>query len=224
MTRLPRIPYEIKNQIYYTLCQFGCARWKSLLVYAEALSMCSDVLPEDVRTENAEGAGFKAVTSLISDERIKRIEHGDEKIAVPIGREDISYVSIYAFDAFAALVREIAESNRMPEMCYAGRTENYPFHYIFAAGKQEIIYRVIVYGPDSISRIGFLNSTYNEDKDKRFVTMLVVPEAYSWEEFTDINISGKARIALISKANRINRTYKCVLTDVIEEQDSENAQ
>ena len=81
------------------------------------------------------------------------------------------------------------------------------------------MYRVIVYGQDAFSRIGFLNSTYNPKINKGNVTLLVVPEAYSWEEIKDVSIRGSVRKAIISKGNRKNRTYKCTLTDISEEED-----
>lgn len=220
MARLPKIPNEIKNQIYYTLSQFGCARWKALLIYAEALSMCSDDIPEDIRNEKAEWVAYKALTSLLEDGRLTRTEVGDERVITPQGSKDVSYIDIYAFDAFAALVHEIAKQDKLPELCYPGKTENsYPFHYIFTSGKQELLYRVIVYGQDAFSRIGFLNSTYNPKINKGNVTLLVVPEAYSWEEIKDVSIRGSVRTAIISKGNRKNRTYKCTLTDISEEED-----
>lgn len=219
MANLPKIPYEIKNQIYYTLSEFGCARWKALLIYAEALSMRSGALPAEIREEHAEGAGYKAVMALLTEGRIEKAEYGDELVVVPKGSgiAGASFDSIYAFDAFAALVYEVAENDQIPEMCYAGKTENYPFHYIFAAAKQPLLYRVIVYGQDAYARIGFLNSTYVHKRDKKYITLLVVPEVYSWEEFTEVTIEGKSRIAFIMKANKGNKTHKCLLTEVIEE-------
>ena len=220
MARLPKIPYEIKNQIYYTLCEFGCARWKALLIYAEAIAMRSLSLPGEIREERADSAGYKALTSLLNEGRIEKKEYGDEQIIVPAGVDpELSFDSIYAFDAFSALVYEVADADQMPVLCYAGKAFNYPFHYIFTSGKQNILYRVIVYGPDAFSRIGFLNSTYNKSKDKSYVTMLVVPEVYTWEEFTDVYIAGKSRIAFIMKANKANKTHKCLLTDIIEEEE-----
>ena len=84
---------------------------------------------------------------------------------------------------------------------------------MFAAEKT--LYRVIVYGQDAISRIGFFNSVYNETRDKHFETLLVVPEAYTWEEFEDVYIRGRTRIAFVQEVNPKRKTYKCTLTDII---------
>lgn len=219
MARLTRIPVEIENQIYYTICQFGCARWKAVLTYAEALVMRNPDIPEEVRESNAQGAASKVVQSLQQSGRVRiSYEIEDERLVMPARQSEISFDSVYAFDAFAALTYELAQKDLSPELCYAGKSETYPFHYIFAASKQKVIYRVIVYGHDAMMRIDFLNDTFNADNAKRSVTMLVIPDTYSLEEFRDVIITGKSRIAFITKANKTNKTYKCILTDVNEEE------
>lgn len=218
MARLPRTPNEIKNQIYHTLCRFGCARWKALLVYAEAIAMRCDYIPEDVRADNADGLANKALETLKAEGRITRTEYGDERIVVPAGTFEPSFTDLLAFDSFATLVYEIAKEDMMPELCEAERSEEFPFHFMFTSGRHGVLYRVIVYGQDALSRIAYYNGTYNAKKDRLFVTLLVVSDVYPWEEFKDLSIRGKTRIAYVTKGNRKNKTCRCILTDVIEEE------
>lgn len=213
MAKIPKIPYEISNQLHASLCEFGCARWKAFLRYAEALARGCGSLSEEYRAERAEGIGEKAVAELLNEGVIKKADYADEKIVLPVGKEAPSFMSLNAFEAFAAITIELAEKNRRPDLCYPGKTDNYPFHYVFAAEKT--LYRVIVYGQDAISRIGFFNSVYNEARDKHFETLLVVPEAYTWEEFEDVFVRGRTRIAFVQEVNPKRKTYKCTLTDII---------
>lgn len=219
MAKLHGIPYEITDQIYSTLCEFGCARWKALMKYAESLVIGSDAFSEDYKKEHSAQLGEKALHILMSEERILIGKYADEKVALPVGREDPSFESLNAFEAYAAITMEIAEKGLFPEFCYARKTSDYPFHYVFAASKQNTLYRVLVYGHDSFVRIGYFNDSFVSQRDGRFVTLLVVPENYSWEEFKDMLIKGRTRIAFLREVNEKKKKYECLLTDIIEDND-----
>lgn len=216
MAKLLSIPYEITDQIYSTLCAFGCARWKALLKYSEALVRGSDAFPEEYKTEHASQLAEKAL-QLLNGELIETASYADERIVIPTGREDTSFDNMNAFEAYAAIVTEVAEKGLYPEFCHARKTSDYPFHYVFAASKENVLYRVLVYGQDAFVRIGYFNNAYNEKRDKHFVTLLVIPESYSWEEFKDVLIKGKTRIAFIHEENVRHKRYECLLTEIIEE-------
>ena len=219
MKKYHEVPYELKNQIYQTVKDFCCVRWKALLIYAGALTRRCRFLPEEVRNDQSERIAYNALNALLSKEdgRLSRAEYGDEQVIIPAGSTKMSFDALYAFEAFSALVEEVSDKDLLPEMCYASECSVYPYQYIFTSGKEDNLYRVLVYGADSFSRIGFLENTYK--KDKRYITMLVVPDVYSWEEFTDVTIPGSYRIALVTKGNRKNRTYKCQMTEIMEDSD-----
>ena len=221
MPKLHGIPYEITDQIYSTLCEFGCARWKALLKYAEALVIGSDAFSEEYKEEHSEQLGEKALHLLSNENRLQIGKYADEKVALPIGRQDISFDSLNAFEAYAAITMEIAENGLFPEFCYARKTSDYPFHYVFAASKQNTLYRVLVYGHDAFVRIGYFNDSFSSKRDGRFVTLLVIPENYSWEEFQDVLVKGRTRIAFIREVNSKRKKYECLLTDIIEEPDAD---
>ena len=119
MAKLHGIPYEITDQIYSTLCEFGCARWKALMKYAESLVIGSDAFSEDYKKEHSAQLGEKALHILMSEDRILIGKYADEKVALPVGREDPSFESLNAFEAYAAITMEIAEKGLFPEFCYA---------------------------------------------------------------------------------------------------------
>lgn len=217
MKKYHEVPYELKDQIYQTVKDFGCVRWKALLIYAEALARRCRFMPEEARENQSERVAYNALTSLLhkNDGRLSKTEYGDEQVIIPAEGHQMSFDALYAFEAFAALVKEVSDKDLLPEMCYASEASVYPYQFIFTSGKEGNLYRVLVYGADSFSRIGFLENTYK--KDKRFITLLVVPDVYSWEEFTDVTIPGRYRIALVTKGNKKNRTYKCQLTEIMEE-------
>lgn len=206
-------PYEISNQLFASLCEFGCARWKAFHKYAEALARGCESLNEKDRTERAEGIGEKAVAGLLNEGIIIKTDYADEHIILPVGKEDPSFLSLNAFEAFTALAEEMANKKQRPDLCYPGKTDTYPFHFVFAANKT--LYRVIIFGQDAISRIAFFNSVFYEPRDKHFETLLVVPEAYRWEDFEDVYIKGRTRIAFIQQVNAKRKTYKCILSEII---------
>ena len=199
-----------------TLCAFGCARWKALLKYSEALIIGSDAFAEEYKAEHSAQLAEKAIQPL-RDDLVATAAYADEKIAVPVGREDASFDNMNAFEAYVAIVTEVAEKGLCPEFCYARKTSDYPFHYVFAAAKENVLYRVLVYGQDALVRIGYFNTGYNEKRDNHFVTLLVVPDNHSWEEFQEITIRGRTRIAIIHEENVKHKRYQCLLTDIIEE-------
>lgn len=217
MAKLREIPESIKYQIANILSEFGSARWKALLKYTEIMILSSDEFTE-AEKERSEQLAEKTLSRMIRDGLIEVRRYDDDRIAVPLRHEDISLGILNAFEVFAAICREVYDSDQHPEFCYAGKTAEYPFDFIISASMQGRLYRLIVYGHDANIRIGFFNDTYERHKCSAFVTILVIPDSYSWEEFTDTRIRGNLRIAFIREVNRKRKRYICELTDIMSEE------
>lgn len=206
MAKRISIPQNVTERLYGTLSEFGCARWKAMLNYAECLLKSSGI-PEGyaaLSLQNLEKSGLATKTT-----------YADENVIFPLGKDDASIASLNAFEAFSELVKEAFEEHGSSDFCDAGKSTEYPFHFFLNIRKVQ--YRLIVYGYDSAERISFYNGTYDEQVGRYFTQILVVPDVYEWEEFSDLRLKGKTRIAFIQQANARRNTYKCTLTDVIEE-------
>ena len=217
MSKLASIPEELVDRTEATLIMFGCGRWKAAITYASALIKGSDAFDPTYKEDHLRQLGEKVLQILQTDGRILTKMYADERIVYVPGREDASRDNLNAFEAFAALVDEVAEAEQYPEFCYVRKTSDYPFHYVFASSMQMLLYRVLVYGQDSFVRLGYFNEGYNDKRDNHFVTLLVVPDSIPWEEFEGVFVKGKTRIAFIKEDNSKNKSYQCLLTDIIEE-------
>ena len=188
-----------------------------MLGYAEAMIRAyGDYFTDEVLTFSDRLAD-KALQTLINEKRIEKKMYADEHIVVPVSKEDCSLDNLNAFEAYSELVKEIGANDDCPEFCFASKTASYPFHFVFTAAKQNVLYRVLVFGADSNVRLGYFNSVYDKGSDGSYITLLVVPSGYSWEDFENVSVKGKVRIARIEEDNPRKKRYSCLLDDVFED-------
>jgi len=217
MARLPEIPFDITEQTLSTICEFDSVRWKAAMKYAKALIMSSDTFTEEFKDNHADQLAEKTLQVLIDKKSLEIRMYGDERLAAPARSTEMSLINMNAFEAYVAIVTEVQKAEQCPEFCYARKTSGYPFHYLFASAKQEILYKVLVYGQDADIRIEYFNDSYTKDQSGKIVTLLVVPETYSWEKFQGLLIKGRTRIAFIKEENASRKRYECLLTDIFGE-------
>ena len=207
--RLPRVPDEVLEQIYNTLCEFGCARRKALSRYAQRAIIDSPYLTDEEKV-NTEAFAEKAMQELANDKRISVVKYANEKVALPFRASEIKFETMDAFEVFVALVEELGKDKISSAFCHAG-IGGHPFDFVFSVPKA--LYRVIVYNSDALSKINLSNATYSAAKEAAYITLIIFTEAYAAEDPGNLNVRGKYRLALITQEGK---DRSCFISDVVE--------
>lgn len=221
--KLPMIPDDVCDQIYMAVSQFGCARWKAVLKYAQLVVKYDSNLLEDRRDKETLGKlAEKAAQNLLvyaKAKGLKKTDFGKEKIIIANKNVKPSFADLNAFEAYVEVVKDAVEgSSTRCEFCQAGKAAR-PLHYAFlvSSGKEVVNYNVIIYGLDGMARVDFYNKTNKQYKNKNSITLLVITDAYMPEDFNELRVLGKSRIAFITEANPRKKTYECSLSPIMEE-------
>lgn len=218
MAKLPRIPSDIKEQIYTQLNLFGGIREKAFVKYAAASVI--DTL-EDKQINSIENLGYKVLNEMVRDGLVVSMTYGMDHVVVPSrDTERISFEMMDAFEAFIALIYEQRKNGCTCEFSHAMPAE-YPFDSVFSISGDGM-YRVIVLNNTAMGRINFFNSA--KTNTKGFTTLLVISSNYTDEkleaffELVDGEgplIKGKSRMALIT---RNKKNFDCQIGPLMGEE------
>lgn len=210
MPKLARIPDETSEQVYNTLTEFGSVRKKALVKYTERAILDSEYLTDEDKTEYKRLAE-KLLQELTREKRIATVKYAQESVVLPFRETEIRFETMNAFEAYVAIIEEMAAKGIKSRFCHAGRSD-YPFDFAFAAAN-EAFYRVIVFNDEAIAKLNFMNATNVKERDKHYTSLLVVPDTYPLDSFASVSLKGKSRLALLSKEGK---AYSCMISEVME--------